>query len=73
MYSLPGEEDEIRRKVYRSIHGTPSPESREVGLRELDAKLRNFVYQGEALPKVLELSERTPVIDYFKQFPGSTF
>lgn len=70
MYSLPGEEDEIRRKIYRSIHGTPSPESRAVGQRELDAKLRNFVYQGEALPKVLELSERTPVIDYFKQFPG---
>ncbi|MBL8817038.1 MAG: isochorismatase family protein [Planctomyces sp.] len=70
MYSLPGSEDPIRRKVYRSVRGTPTPQEREQGAKELDAKLRNFNYTGEPLPETLQLSVRTPVIDYFRQFPG---
>lgn len=70
MYSLPGSEDPIRRKLYRSFSRRPTAAERATGARELDAKLRNFVYRGEPLPKTIELSSEKPVIDYFKQFPG---
>ncbi|MCA9067114.1 MAG: isochorismatase family protein, partial [Planctomycetaceae bacterium] len=30
----------------------------------------SFDYRGEPLPETIELSSDTPVIDYFKQFPG---
>jgi len=32
--------------------------------------LADFDYTGEALPETLTLNSKTPVIDYFKQFPG---
>jgi hypothetical protein len=70
MYSLPGKEDPIRKKLYRSLRGTPSDLDRQQGAKELTAKLKGFEYKGEPLPAQLNLSQRTPVIDYFKQFPG---
>lgn len=70
MYSLPGNEDPIRKKAYRSIRAKPSDAERREGLKELKEKLQNFKYEGEPLPKELTLSAKTPVIDYFKQFPG---
>ena len=70
MFSLPGKEDPIRKKIYRSVNSAPTEQQRAEGAKELDAKLRNFVYKGQPLPNELELSETTPVIDYFKQFPG---
>jgi nicotinamidase-related amidase len=70
MYSLPGGEDPIRKKLYRSIHGRPTPSQREEGARELSQALHSFRYEGEALPGELSLSADTPVIDYFRQFPG---
>jgi hypothetical protein len=70
MYSLPGGEDPIRKKVYRSVNGKPTKEQREEGAKELDAKLKNFVYQGDPIPKEVTLSKNRPVVDYFKQFPG---
>ncbi len=70
MYSLPGPEDPIRKKVYRSVRATPTAEQRAEGAKELTAKLKGFVYKGEPLPSVIRLSQKTPVIDYFKQFPG---
>jgi len=70
MYSLPGNEDPIRKKMYRSFTHRPSEEDRQAGARELDAKLNSFVYRGEPVPGQLKLSADKPVIDYFKQFPG---
>ena len=70
MYSLPGNEDPIRRKLYRSFRGKPSSDERREGAAELAAKLNGFSYTGEPLPATLTLSADKPVIDYFKQFPG---
>jgi len=70
LYSLPGDEDPIRRKLYRSFKGRPTKEQREQGARELKEKLNAFVYKGDPLPKELTLSKDRPVVDYFKQFKG---
>jgi hypothetical protein len=70
IYSLPGREDPIRRKVYRSIRGKPTEAERAEGRKELHEKLHSFVYRGESLPESLTLSADRPVVDYFRQFPG---
>jgi hypothetical protein len=70
MYSLPGDEDPIRKKLYRSLKGAPTKEQREEGAKELKEKLNAFDYKGEPLPKELTLSKEKPVVDYFKQFRG---
>lgn len=70
MHSLIGDEDPIRKKAYRSVHGKPSAEERKQGMKELKAKLASFKYAGEPLPKQLALSRDRTVIDYFKAFPG---
>jgi nicotinamidase-related amidase len=70
MYSLPGNEDPIRKKAYRSLRAKPSETDRIAGLKELKEKLHSFEDKGEPLPKELKLSKKTPVIDYFQQFPG---
>lgn len=70
MYSLPGKEDPIRKKLYRSIRGTPTQADRQAGASELKEKLGSFKYAGEPLPATIELSKDNPVRDYFQQFPG---
>jgi hypothetical protein len=70
MFSLTGKEDPIRKKLYRSIAGRPTDEERKIGAKELDEKLKSFVYRGSELPAKMILSRGQPVIDYFKQFPG---
>jgi len=70
MYSLPGDEDPIRHKLYRSFTSTPTSAERREGQRQLTARLTSFKYEGEPLPATLPLSPNLPVIDYFKQFPG---
>jgi hypothetical protein len=70
MYSLPGKEDPVRKKLYRSMRGTPTDDERRVGAKELRAKLAAFDYRGEPLPRTLKLSRDNPVRDYFDQFPG---
>lgn len=70
MYSLPGGEDPIRKKLYRSIRATPNAEDRRQGAKELTAKLASFRYEGEPLPATLTLSKEQTVRDYFRQFPG---
>lgn len=70
MYSLPGNEDPIRKKLYRSFTGKPSEVERRQGAAELAAKLNAFAYQGEPVPTDLKLSSDKPVIDYFRQFRG---
>ncbi len=70
VYSLPGKEDAIRKKLYRSVRGRPTKEETVVGQRELHEILNTFKYEGEPVPEQLTLSANQPVIDYFKQFPG---
>ena len=70
MYSLPGTEDPIRKKLYRSFRGKPTEAERAEGAKELKAKLTGFSYRGEALPATLKLSNDKPVVDYFQQFKG---
>jgi nicotinamidase-related amidase len=70
MYSLPGDEDPIRKKLYRSFKGKPTSEQRAQGARELKEKLSRFKYVGESVPKQLTLSKDRPVVDYFRQFKG---
>jgi hypothetical protein len=70
LMSLPGKEDPIRAKLYRSFARRPSDAERAAGRAELAARLAGFRYRGEALPERLELSRELPVVDYFRQFPG---
>src|SRR5262245_53694468 len=70
MYSLPGGEDPIRRKLYRSLKHRPTEAERKEGAKELKEKLASFTYRGEPLPARLTLSTTHPVRDYFQQFPG---
>ncbi len=70
MYSEPGGEDAIRKKLYRSIRGRPSAEDRAAGQKALEAKLNGFDYNGGPLPDTITVSAETPVVDYFRQFPG---
>lgn len=70
MYSEPGGEDPIRKKLYRSIRAQPTADQRAQGQKELEAKLKAFDYTGSALPAELKLSKERPVVDYFRQFPG---
>jgi nicotinamidase-related amidase len=70
MFSLPGDEDPIRKKLYRSFKTRPTEAERKQGAAELHAELTSFPYKGEPLPATLTLSEDKPVVDYFKQCPG---
>jgi Isochorismatase family len=70
MYSLPGPADPVRTKVYRSFGKTPTASERSAGEKKLREILADFDYVGEPLPETLSLGKNTPVIDYFRQFPG---
>lgn len=70
MYSLIGQVDPIRKRMYRTFDHNPTPEEREQARKELALVLKSFKYQGQPLPAQLKLSKEQPVIDYFKQFPG---
>ncbi len=70
MYSLPGSEDPIRHKLYRSFTHRPDEAERTTGARELAAKLNGFDYRGDPVPELLTLSRDQPVADYFRQFSG---
>jgi nicotinamidase-related amidase len=70
MYSLPGNEDPIRRKLYRSFTHRPTEAERKEGARELHAKLNDFAYRGQPVPPTLTLGRDHPAGDYFRQFPG---
>jgi hypothetical protein len=70
LYSLIGPSDPIRRRAYRSIHATPSAAEQAAGREELRKALAALSYAGQPLPETLTLGAETPVIDYFRQFPG---
>jgi hypothetical protein len=69
-YSLPGGEDAVRRKLYRSVRGRPTEAQRRQGAEELAARLGAFPYRGQPLPARLTVSTDRPMVDYFRQFPG---
>lgn len=69
-YSLPGTEDPIRGKLYRSTRRTPSERERAEGQRELEAALNAFRYEGDPLPASIPVAAETPTIDYLDAFPG---
>src|SRR5947209_5563868 len=70
MYSLPGDEDSIRKKLYRSFRSRPTAKDGAEGAKELGKKLNGFNYQAAPLTATLKLSEDRPVVDYFRQFRG---
>jgi hypothetical protein len=70
LFSLRGDRDPIRAKLYRSVDYRPTDAERAEGARQLTAVLKGFRYQGQPLPSQLTLSTDKPVIDYFRQFPG---
>ena len=70
MYSLIGPADPLRKKMYRTFDGKPTPAERKQAAKDLTAKLARLAYKGEALPAKLTLSTDRPVRDYFRQFPG---
>jgi hypothetical protein len=70
LFSLIGDLDPVRKKLYRSTEHRPTEEERKEGARELAAKLKGFKYEAGPLPDKLTVSKEYPVIDYFKQFPG---
>ena len=70
LYSLPGLEDPIRKQLYRGYTIQPTEAERAAGAKALAKKLGDFAYKGEPLVRSFPLSAETPVIDYFKQFPG---
>ena len=70
MFSLPGDEDPIRTKLYRSFKVRPTTEERAEGKRLLKQKLMAFKYLGDPLPTSFLVSSDRPVIDYFRRFPG---
>lgn len=70
MYSQPGGEDPIRKKLYRSFRATPTDEERAEGAKELHEKLHSFDYNAGSVHEKLTFSTDTPVREYFDQFPG---
>lgn len=70
MFSMRAAEQPVHEKLYRSIRKKPTAAERQAGRKELHEILHAFDYHGDPLPATLELSEETPVIDYFKQFAG---
>lgn len=70
LYSLPGNEQAVHAKLYRSIRKAPTEDERAEGRREMKQILANFPYKGQPIPETLKLSRSSTVRDYFQQFPG---
>lgn len=71
IYSLPGGEDPVRKKLYRSIRGRPTAADVVAGQKELAQALASHAYTGLGeVPRTIELSRDTPVTDYFRSVTG---
>ena len=70
MFSLRGDRDPIRARLYRSLFDTPNAATRQQAATELHDKLNSFDYRAGPLPQTLTISKQSPVKDYFRQFPG---
>ncbi len=69
-YSLPGVEDPMRGRMYRSIRKAPTEEDRKAGKADLDKLLGANPFQGKVVPERIVLSPDKPAVDYFKNFRG---
>lgn len=69
-YSLPGRDDPIRRKCYRSYNHQPDAAERQQGFEELDRTLRAFEYRANPLDRQLMLDPRQTTASYFRAFSG---
>lgn len=70
VYSQRSDEKPVLAKIYRTIRKTPTAEERAEGQKEMEAILKGFDYNAGSLPETIEVSRDTPVVDYFKRFPG---
>lgn len=70
MFSMRAGEQEVDRKMYRSIRHSPTPSERLEGRRQITEILSRFQYTGQPLPAQMAVSKDHPVRDYFRQFPG---
>lgn len=70
-YSLPGKEDDIRKLLYRSPSGSPSPAEVARGEELLREFLSHRTFRGEALPSRLTLDDKVPVSSYLDQTPST--
>lgn len=72
LYSLPGRDDEARKRIYRGIDNAAplTPEGVDHGRKALDEKLNGFNYGADPIPPQLYLSKHHPVASYFQRFPG---
>jgi len=64
-YSMPGEEDPIRKKLYASVLTEPEDLDAETGEAELRAVLDAWAFTGGALYDEVEVGDEIPVPDYF--------
>lgn len=69
-YSLPGSEDPVRKRLYRSVRSLPNPSDRQAGMAELTRVLNAFNYTGAAVEPRFAVSRERPTIDYFRAFQG---
>ena len=70
LVSLPGKEDPIRQKLYRSVRGKPTAAEREQGATRAAGEAHQLRLPRPAAGETLTLSADQPVIDYFRQFSG---
>jgi nicotinamidase-related amidase len=70
VYSQRGEERPPLEKIYRTIHKTPTDEERAEGKKELGEILNSFDYNAFPIPEQFVVFDDTPVVEYFKKFPG---
>ena len=71
MYSLRGPGDPIRKKLYRSFDHTPTAAGTTAGRAGAQGEVSPASpTRASRCPRQLNLSADTPVIDYFRQFPG---
>lgn len=69
-YSLPGNEDPARGKLYRSIRRQPTAAERAAGAQQVAATMRSFRYEGQPVDTTLQLDSSRLVASYFAAFPG---
>ncbi|MBL8848823.1 MAG: isochorismatase family protein [Planctomycetaceae bacterium] len=70
LYSLSGQADPIRTKLYRTIDGTPTAEERAAARQAMQQAFADFDYRAAGLPQEIMLASGKPVIDYLRAFPG---
>jgi hypothetical protein len=69
-YSLPGQEDSIRKKLYKSPRTENSDLPKKSGITLLERTLHAFPYKGEPIPSSIRLERAKEITTYFSAFNG---